>query len=331
MFSKAAVSGLIAASLFGATSAHAALVPPFDHIIVIMMENHSISEIVGNPDALFLNGLTADNPVATNYFGITHPSLPNYMAAIGGDTFFASNCSIAAGGCTTPDPSLADRIEASGRTWKAYMEDMPSPCFVGNDYPVVGGPPAYVEKHNPFIHFDNIRNDPARCDKIVPYWQLTADLEALPNFVWITPNMCNGMHDRCSPDVTEVKAGDNWLSVEVPRIQNSASCALPQTCLIIITFDEGNSGLQPPEDNHIFTIFVKSGPRSPDSNTLYDHYSFLSTIEDSWGLAPLTVNDAVATLLADMFWAPVPLSPSLSPIRPADGDKPRPHSRRSIP
>src|SRR5712692_7543465 len=243
--STAALSLLIGSGFLIPTPAHAD-VPPFDHIILIMMENHSISQIVGNPDAPFLNSLTLDNPVAANHFGITHPSLPNYMAVTGGDTFFTDNCSIELGGCTTSALSIVDRIEASGRTWKAYMEDMPSPCFVGDNYP-------YVEKHNPFIHFDNIRNDPIRCSNIVPYSQLAGDLAALPNFVWITPNLCNDMHDVCFPG-GEIQAGDNWLSAEVPRIQNSPSCATPQTCLIVITFDEGNIEFDPPQDNHVFTI-----------------------------------------------------------------------------
>jgi hypothetical protein len=242
--------------------------------------------------------LTADNPVAANYFGITHPSLPNYMASTGGDTFFTTNCSIIAGGCTAPELSLVDRIEDSARTWKAYMEDMPSPCFVG-DYS------AYAERHNPFIHFDNVLNNPTRCNRIVPYSDLAEDLAVLPNFVWITPNLCNDMHDSCFPGIGEVEAGDNWLSTEVPRLQTSASCAPPQTCLIVIAFDEGNRHLVPPEDNHVFTIFLKQGPPTPSSSTPYDHYSLLRTIEDSWALAPLTVNDAGAIPMEDMFTPPV--------------------------
>jgi acid phosphatase len=273
-------------------------VPNFDHIIVIMMENHSIGQITGNPDARYLNGLAADYPVAENYFGITHPSLPNYMTLTGGDTFFTTNCSITAGGCTTPALNIVDRIEGSARTWKAYMEDMPSPCFVGNHYPVFGFAPAYMEKHNPFIHYENILDDPARCRNIVSYTDIEADLAALPNYVWITPNMCNDMHDRCSIIDSQVKTGDDWLSVEVPRIENSPSCSGVQTCLIVITFDEGASSLEPPEDNHVFTIFIKPDVRPPDSNTRYDHYSLLRT---AWGLLPLTDNDSAAIPMADMF------------------------------
>ena len=296
------VAGLsaLAASSLPAPIHSQSVVPNFDHIVVIMMENHSLGQILGNPDAPFMNDLAANYPVATNYFGITHPSLPNYMAPTGGDTFFTTNCSIANGDCTAPAPNIADSIEASGRRWKAYMEDMPAPCFTGDNYPVSFQPPAYLEKHNPFIHFDNIRTNPARCSLIVPYAQLAADLDALPDFVWITPDMCDDMHDVCSP-VGDVRLGDDWLRAETTRIQNSASCAPPQMCLIVVTFDEGSSAFDPPEDNHVYTVFVKPGPRPPDSNVLYNHYSLLSTIEASWGLPPLTVNDATATPMADMF------------------------------
>ncbi len=296
----ATLATALGSSSLTATRVHA-VVPAFDHIIVIMLENHSFSEINGNPDAPFLNGVTVANPVAVNYQGITHPSLPNYMATTGGDTFFTTNCSIVAGGCTTPALSIVDRVEASGRSWKAYMEDVPGPCFTGDNYPVFGVRPAYVEKHNPFIHFEGIRSVPARCNRIVPYTQLGADLAALSNYVWITPSMCTDMHDRCDPALTEVKVSDNWLTVEVPRIKNSASCAAPQTCLIMITFDEGNFDLDPPEDNHVFTVFVRNGPRPADSAVPYNHYSLLRTIEDAWGLAPLTPNDGGATAMADLF------------------------------
>ncbi len=236
-----------------------------------------------------------------------HPSLPNYMAVTGGNTFFASNCHIAltTGACTTPAPSIADLIEASGRSWKAYMEDMPSPCFVGDNYPVRGSPPAYVEKHNPFIHYDEIRNDVSRCDRIVPYDQLPTDLsqDNVPDFVWITPNMCHDMHDPCGPLL--VREGDDWLSAEVPKVQNFCASS-DTTCLIIITFDEGDRNLPAPEDNHVFTILISRGSAEfpvQNSNTIFDHYSLTRTIEESWELSPpfLTANDTAATPMSDMF------------------------------
>ncbi len=302
---------LIVASilLFGlpATYVHAAGVPRFDHIIVFIMENHSFSEISGNPDAPFLNGDKHSgwsSGVATNYHGGTHPSLPNYMALTGGDTFFTTNCHIdvTTGVCTTSAPSLVDNVEASGRTWRAYMEDTPSPCFVGDNIPVrfTLESPTYVEKHNPFIHYNLVRNNPSRCNNIVPLTQLDEDLDSLPNFVWVTPNMCHDMHDSCDA-ISSIQLGDEFLNQQVPEIQQSDSCQAPHTCLIIITFDEGDVALPAPEDNHVFTKFISNGPEVQDSGTLYNHYSLLHTIEESWNLGTLTANDASATPMLEMF------------------------------
>jgi acid phosphatase len=330
--------GVVALS-FAAIPVQAAEVPEFDHIFLYVLENLSLGEISGNPDAQFLNGPQPHDwsrGVATDFHGITHPSLPNYMALTGGNPFFASNCHInlGTGACTTPAPSIADSIEASGRSWKAYMEDMPSPCFIGDKYPMLGRPPAYVEKHNPFIHYDNIRSDPSRCNRIVPYSQLSTDLSqgTVPDFVWITPNMCHDMHDPCG--LSLVRAGDEWLSAEVPKVQNFC-VASHSRCLIIITFDEGDRRLPAPEDNHIFTVLISRGPaafRARDSNVRYDHYSLLRTMEEFWELAPpiLTDNDAAAIPMLDMFpfalAKPTPASGSFAgsstviDSRPADGN-----------
>jgi hypothetical protein len=123
-----------------------------------------------------------------------------------------------------------------------------------------------VEKHNPFIHYEGIRNDPDRCKQIVPYSQLAGDLAALPNFVWITPNMCDDMHDECDAIRSAVKVGDDWLKLQVPLVLASPSCIAPQRCLIVITFDEGNTGQPPPGDNLVLTIFLRGGDRGPDSD-----------------------------------------------------------------
>ncbi len=306
----AKVPAAVAVLIFATTPVQAGGVPEFDHIFLYILENLSFGEISGNPDAQFLNGSQPQGwsrGVATNFHGITHPSLPNYMALTGGNTSFTSNCHInlGTGVCTTPAPSIADLIEASVGSWKAYLEDMPSPCFVGDNYPVRGSPPAYVEKHNPFIHYDNIRNDSSRCNRIVPYNQLSTDLsqDAVPDFVWITPNMCHDMHDPCGPSL--VREGDDWLSAEVPKVQDFCVSS-DSRCLIIITFDEGDRNLLAPEDNHIFTLLISRGPaafRARDSNVHYDHYSLLRTIEESLELSPpfLTAHDAAATPMLDMF------------------------------
>ena len=116
-----------------------------------------------------------------------------------------SNCT----DCFVNQPNLADEIEASGRTWKSYFEDMPSPCFIGNKNP-------YVQMFNPFLYFNSIRLDATRCDRsIVPLTQLEEDLAAnqLPNFSFIMPNLCNSGHD-CSAETA-----DNWVGSMVTELQ----------------------------------------------------------------------------------------------------------------
>ena len=148
------------------------------------MENKAYGQIVGSSQAPYFNSLASRYALATNYHAVTHPSLPNYLAMTGGSTFgIASDCTT----CWINATNIVDRIEASGRTWKAYQESMPSACFVGDSYP-------YAQKHDPFIYYNDIRNNAARCSRIVPYSQLGSDLGAAattPAFGFITPNMCN--------------------------------------------------------------------------------------------------------------------------------------------
>lgn len=117
--------------------------PNFSHIFIIIFENKDQASIVGSPEARYLNQLAAEYARATNFYATRKPSLPNYLALTGGDTFnITSDCTA----CFVAADSIVTEIEASGRSWKAYMEDMPKPCFVGD------APPLYRQKHNPFIY-----------------------------------------------------------------------------------------------------------------------------------------------------------------------------------
>ena len=260
-------------------------VPAFDHIFTIMMENHSYNEIIGSSQAPYINSLASQYGLATNYFGVTHPSLPNYLAATGGSTFGVNtDCNT----CFQSQPNIAvDRVEASGRSWKGYMESMPSSCFVGDSG-------EYAQKHDPFIYYDDIRLNSTECNKVVPYTDLATDLSSAsttPNYVWITPNLIDDMHDGT------ISQGDTWLSQNVPTILNSPAFTT-QNSLLVITWDE-DDGTQ---NNQVATLVIaKSVPAGFRSSTLYNHYSLLSTIESAWGLSPLTTNDANATPLSDFF------------------------------
>jgi acid phosphatase len=299
------LGGMLLAFTFGALDTHALLpingaaasidpaapVPAFKHIFVIVLENKEYEQVIGSPQSPYINSLARRYGLATHFYGARHPSLPNYLAMIGGDTFgIDSNCT----NCTVDQPNLVDQLEAGRKSWKAYMESMPSPCFVGDSGKL------YRQKHNPFIYFDSIRNNPARCNKIVPFTQFTSDLatNTLPNFVWITPDMCNAAHD-CPIDTA-----DTWLKTTVPAIL--ASPAWKNGGALFITFDEGESDAGccgNAAGGRIATLVISPlGRPGFKSEVPYTHYSLLRTIETAWGL-PLLGNAGCrcAPTMADFF------------------------------
>jgi hypothetical protein len=260
-------------------------IPNYDHIVQIVMENTSYSELIGNSSAPYINQLAGQGALATNYVNTAHPSLPNYMQLTAGqigsctDDFLTNQCSM-------PGLGLADRVESSGRTWKGYMESMGTACNLNP-----GG--TYAAHHNPWIYFDNIRTNATRCNSHdVDYSQLATNLASAgttPNYVWITPNLCNDMHD-CS-----IATGDTWLSQNIPTILSSPAFTT-QHSLLILTWDEGFA------NDQLVTIFVGYGVTpGRQSATSYNHYSMLKTIETAWGLATLTSNDGAASPMTDMF------------------------------
>lgn len=261
----------------GSTPTTATSSPPsISHIFLIVMENKEYGDIIGSAAAPYLNQLAGQYALAERYYGIRHPSLPNYLALLGGDTFgITSDCT----NCFVNKPNLVDALEAKGKTWRAYEEDLPSPCYLGASS---GG---YALKHDPFLYFDDIRNNPGRCQNVVPLTQLDTDLStgAVPDFVWITPNLRHDMHDA------SVSTGDAWLASFVPRIL--ASEAWRNDGLLMIVWDEGSTNAGccgVASGGHIPALFIspagKPGYRITEPAT---HYSVLRTIEDLWGLERL--------------------------------------------
>jgi acid phosphatase len=294
-FALGALRVTASSSAYGpATVASARPIPAFKHIFVIVMENEDYTEVIGRDKAPYITSLARQYGAAANFYGIRHPSLPNYLALTGGDTFgITSDCT----GCFVGAPNLVDQLEAAGKSWKAYMEGMPHACFVGDAAPL------YKQKHNPFIYYDNVRNDPARCAKIVPFTQFAADAQSntLPDFVWITPNMCNDMHD------CPVSAGDTWLKQWVPAILQSP--AWKDGGALFITFDEGTGMAGCCGDavgGRIATLVLSPlGRVGFTSQVAYTHYSLLRTIEAAWSLPLLGhANCDCALPMADFFTPP---------------------------
>jgi len=248
------------------------------------MENQAYGNIIGSSSAPYINSLLASGGLATNYFGVSHPSLPNYLALTGGSAFnIGSDCTT----CWVSAQNIADGVEGVGKTWKAYEESMPSACFVGDSYP-------YMQKHDPFIYFNDIRTDSTRCqNRVVPYTQMRSDLKSsstTPNFAFITPNMCNDMHD-CA-----ISTGDSWLQQQVPSILSSPAFTT-QSSLLAITWDEDDSSA----GNQVPLILLGGVTAGSTSSAAYNHYSLLHTIESGLGLPTLTGNDAGAATMGDLL------------------------------
>jgi phosphatidylinositol-3-phosphatase len=268
-----------------ATAAPAPAPEGYRHVVVIVLENHSYESVIGSSQAPYLNSLARQWSLATDYSGVSHPSLPNYLALIGGGTFgVSSDCTA----CYVSAPSLPDRLDAAGKTWKAYMEGMPAPCYGGS-----AG--LYAQKHDPFIYFNGIRTDPARCAEIVPYSSLAADFSSpstAPNFAFLTPNLCDDGHD-CPLSTT-----DTWLSREVPALMTSPGFTSGRS-LLVVTYDEGESS------NRVVTILAGSGVKQGfQSSTPFNHYSLLRTVEHLWGLEPVGAGDAAATPMLEFLETP---------------------------
>lgn len=255
-------------------AASATSLPDFSHVIVLVMENKEYGQVIGNASAPYINGLASNYSLATRFYAVSHPSLPNYLAMIGGSTFgITSDCT----SCSVNATNLVDQLEGAGISWKAYMEDMPGPCYKG------GYAGKYAKKHDPFMYFKDVYSNATRCQNVVPMTQLTTDLGSgsLPRFAFITPNLCHDMHD-CS-----VKVGDNFLSTLVPQLLP----ALGTNGVLFLTWDEGstNAGCCTyAHGGHVATIVAGPGAlASTTSSVGYDTYSILKTIETAWGLAPL--------------------------------------------
>jgi phosphatidylinositol-3-phosphatase len=215
--------------------------PP--HIMEIMMENASFGTsdgspyVIGNPKAPYINNtlIGADKYTSlTNWDSIQHNSPLDYMDAISG-------CDHNGFTRPYPDPTLVNELDGVGTTWKAYMDGLAAGqnCYLGHG----AGTNGYVQNHNPFIYFKQIISNTSECDaNVVPYFLsgMSSDLNSssAPDFVWITPSVCDDMHSRCAPLNNLVLQGDTWLANNLPTVLAS-KWYTQGNGIVIITWDEG--------------------------------------------------------------------------------------------
>lgn len=283
-------------------------VPAFDHVYVIVMENRSLASIqMGN--APYLQGLLRTQGLATNYRGVMHPSLPNYIALTGGNTYGvgcdcaptgttmcnALVCNRVLGSCSCPveATSIADQLEAAGLGWRAFGEGMGAPCNTSDNSAT-----HYAVRHVPFLYFNNVRNNAARCAAHVrDFAEFGATVSAgTSRYVFVAPNLCSDMHDACGGDA--IQHGDQWLSMTVPVLLSTPGFRPGGRDVLFIVWDEDDSIINlTPSPMIAVSPLVRPGATT---GAAYDHYSLLATIQDGLGLGRLALS-ASATPLRDLW------------------------------
>lgn len=274
-----------------------ASLPAMDHVFLVVLENHSFSDVIGSASMPYLNSLANQHALATNYFANLHPSLPNYfMLTVGLPETIDDNF---AG--VVDDDNIVRALTASGNTWKAYVESLPSTGYTGPDVM-----PLYLKRHNPFAYLSDVLNSNMQAANMVDFSQLGADLNAgtLPKFDFILPNPQHDAHDcpgsvPTCPDSAILSATDAWLKSNIDPLIKSPNFG---NSVLIITFDESNQADIANGGGQVATVLigphVKMGYRS---TTFYQHQSTLRAILELLKVKDLPNTAAVATQMGEFF------------------------------
>jgi phosphatidylinositol-3-phosphatase len=247
------------------------------HVVVVMEENHSYADIIGNASqAPYINSLAAQGALMTSSFAVTHPSEPNYMALFGGSTsgLTADTCPFSAGSA----PNLGSEVLASGKTFLGYSESLPA---TGST--VCTSPDGnYARKHSPWVNFSNV---PA--SDSLPFTSFPTDFSTLPALSFVIPNLEDDMHNGT------IAQGDTWLNKNLAAY---ATWAEANNSLLIVTWDEDDFT----ETNQIPTIIVGQPVKPGHYAEKINHYNVLATLEQIYGLSPVG-NSVGATGISDIW------------------------------
>ena len=250
--------------------------PPatYDHVVWILMENHAYSQIIGSPSAPYINKMAGECGLATNYFAVSHPSLPNYIALTSSSTQGINNDNPPSSHPLNV-PSIFSQLDPGN--WRSLEESMPSNC----DQTDSG---EYAVRHNPATYYTNLTD----CSTLDVPLASPPDLSA--KFTFVTPNLIDDMHDGT------VAQGDTWLSTFLPAVLSSPQYQAGKTA-VFITWDEDNGK----SNNHVATLVIAPSVKpGTQSATSFNHYSLLRTTEEQLGLG-LLGNAATATSMRSAF------------------------------
>jgi phosphatidylinositol-3-phosphatase len=238
-----------------------AVIPIIDHIVVVIEENHSYEQIIGNPAAPYINRLVKQGANFTDYHAIEHPSQPNYLDIFSGSNQGVTNDSLPAYRFSTGN--LARELIHRLLTFGGYSEDLPSVGYNG----VTNLEKTYARKHNPWVNFSNIPKEVN-----MPLTMFPEDYSQLPTISFVIPNLNHDMHDGT------IEEADQWL---YDHLDSYVQWAKQHNSLLVVTWDEDDGS----QGNQIPTIFVGPMIRVGEYNEKVNHFNLLRTFEDAYDLS----------------------------------------------
>lgn len=260
--------------------------PTFAHVLLLLEENHSYSDVIGNSTMPYLNSLAQQYGLAAQYYANAHPSLPNYfMLTVGVTETDSDNFS----GIVSDDNVVRELVKA-GKSWKCYAEALPSAGYLGGD---VGN---YLQHHNPFTYFSDVQNDPTQAANIVPFSQFATDLanDALPQYSFIVPDMMDDAHTGT------LAQADSWLQQNIAPLISNAN--FQSSGLLIIVFDESETTDTAYGGGHIPAVIVSSqAKKGYVSQTFFQHQSTLRLTLEASGVNTFPGASASAPEMSEFF------------------------------
>jgi len=259
--------------------------PSSTHVFVVMEENHSFSEVIGNSAMPYLNGLVSKYALATQYYADTHPSIGNYFMLTAGK--IETNQDAFTG--TVSDDNVVRELVNAKRTWHSYAESLPSAGYTGGDsYP-------YFKHHNPFVYFSDVIGS-AQASNIVPFSQFSSDLGSgqFPDFSFIVPNALDDAHDG------SLGTADQWLKINIdPLVQSNT---FKNNGLLIVVFDESVQSDSAHGGGHIALVMIGSKVKNGyKSTSFYQHESTLRLILSTLGVNSFPGRAASAPNMGEFF------------------------------
>jgi hypothetical protein len=263
--------------LYTVASGSALAAPPhFDHVVIVIEENHAQTQIIGNSaQAPYINGLANAGVSFNNFFAITHPSQPNYLEFFSGSAQGVTSDTTATNVPFTT-PNLGAAVRAAGFSFAGYSESQPSVGYTGDSATTVSGQNQYMRKHNPWVNWQSASPSGNLLPTSVnqPYTGIPADFSTLPALSFVVPNEQDDMHDGT------IAQADTWLQNNLGAYNTWAKA---HNSLLIVTWDEDNSA----NNNRIPTIFSGANLKNgTTSNTSYTLHNLLRTVGDTFGAAP---------------------------------------------